>query len=256
MNNSDTSRILIIVRAGDTSLHTQWNIDRCEEWECWVSYFGDDPSAYQDHNTRRFDEKGPKWPALSRLINQNWSEVQRYDFIWLPDDDLMCTKNSLRLFFAICEAFHLDVSQPSLDIGSYISHPITLHDPRYLYRVTNFVEIMAPCFSIAALSSLRHSFSLSRSGWGLDYLWRELSDASSRFAIVDAAHLLHTRPVGGPSYNRTNLAGTSPLLEFRNICDLYGISDFTTSTLGGVPIASEVSNQFFRSITHSLFHNQ
>ena len=60
---------LVVVRAGDNSLHPEWLDGSAERnWDLVVNYFGDDPDRYRTHDVVRIDGKGPKWPALQTLF--------------------------------------------------------------------------------------------------------------------------------------------------------------------------------------------
>ena len=52
---------LVIVRAGDSSLHEEWLQGEGERnWDLIVNYFGDDPQRYRKDDVQRIDSKGPK----------------------------------------------------------------------------------------------------------------------------------------------------------------------------------------------------
>jgi Short repeat of unknown function (DUF308) len=53
----------------------------------------------------RIDSKGPKWPALYQLFSLYPNLATDYDYIWLPDDDLMASKADINRLFDICVAF-------------------------------------------------------------------------------------------------------------------------------------------------------
>jgi hypothetical protein len=62
---------LVIVRAGDSSLHEEWLQGEGERnWDLIVNYFGDDPQRYRKDDVQRIDSKGPKWPALHDLVQK------------------------------------------------------------------------------------------------------------------------------------------------------------------------------------------
>jgi len=85
---SALSRNLVIVRAGDQSLHPGWTTTPgARDWDLVVSYFGDFPHRYRSSAERRVDDKGLKWRGLHALLTREafWRD---YDYIWLPDDDL------------------------------------------------------------------------------------------------------------------------------------------------------------------------
>lgn len=99
---------LVIVRAGDASLHEQW-LDSDEErnWDIIVNYFGDDPERYRRDDVRRIDSKSVKWPALHDLIRGLREEIICYDRVWFPDDDLAATKAGINSLFEIAERHEL-----------------------------------------------------------------------------------------------------------------------------------------------------
>ena len=211
-------RNLVILRAGDTSLHEQWLTGAGERnWDLIVNYFGDDAQRYRQDDVRRIDSKGPKWPALHDLIADLGADVLRYEQVWLPDDDLRATKDGINTLFDIFEKHHLALAQPALTPDSHLGHLITLRNRSFILRFTNFVEIMAPCFSRDFLKEMLPTFNENLSGWGLDFLWPSRIADWTRIAIIDAVAVCHTRPVGGPNYQHLRSGGKDPRLEMRRI---------------------------------------
>ena len=105
---------------------------------------------------------------------------------------------------------------PALHDASYFSHFITMANRRFAGRWTGFVEIMMPAFSTAALDALLPTLDETDTGWGwgLDSVWPKLL-GYERVGIVDAATVLHTRPVGqlrDPSLQRRVLGESDRLL--------------------------------------------
>ncbi len=226
---------LVIVRAGDTSLHPGWLAGPggpTRNWDLLVSYFGDDPGKYRDGEARRIDGKGLKWPALFELLTAHEAEVREYEYVWLPDDDLACTADDISRLFDICRAERLQLAQPSLTPDSYFSHLITLHSPYFLLRYTSFVEIMAPCFHRDALWTLVPTFNRNRTGWGLDSLWPGMLRARvDEVAVIDHVQVRHTRPVGA---NYTALTPT-PMGELAEVLREQGASRTWFLVRGGIP---------------------
>jgi len=79
------------------------------------------------------------------------SRIDEYDWIWLPDDDLLADLATLNRFFEIVAEYDLDLAQPALGAGSFIAYRITAQRPHMRLRFTTFVEVMAPCLSRRAL---------------------------------------------------------------------------------------------------------
>jgi hypothetical protein len=218
---------LVIVRAGDNSLHTEWLKGAGERnWDIVVNYYGNNPLSYREEGVIRIDSKGPKWPALHELIQANPQFISDYSSIWLPDDDLLTSKEEINGLFDIFESQRLQVAQPALTWDSYFGHLTTLQNKNFKIRFTNYVEVMAPCFSALMLSKALPLFSSNLSGWGLDFVWTTLVDRpETEIAIIDSITVRHTRPVGGPNYQMLREKGISPWDELRSFCKANGIDE-------------------------------
>ena len=218
-------RNLVIVRAGDGSLHPDWLAGSdARNWDLVVSYFGNDPERYRIDDVVRIDSKGPKWIPLQALIMDHPEYLERYDYIWLPDDDLQMSKQDMNRFFDICRDHGLELAQPSLTTDSPMNHPLLINNSASKLRFTNFVEVMAPCFSAAFLRRALPTFSGTQSGWGIDWLWpRLVENPDTGIAVVDDVVIRHTRPLGGPNYDAMRAKGQSPLDELLRFQKAEGI---------------------------------
>lgn len=224
---SGRRRNLVIVRAGDNSLHPRWLAGGdARSWDIVVNYYGEQEQLYRRPDIERIDSKGPKWPALQLLLQETPRFLRDYDYVWLPDDDLDTTADQIDLLFRIMAGHNLQVAQPSLEHSSYFGHLTTLHNNRFRIRYTNYVEVMAPCFTTAVLERAVPLFNANLSGWGLDFVWPKLVDEpASQIAIIDAVQVRHTRPVGGPNYKMLRERGVSPWDELRSFCRMHDIEE-------------------------------
>jgi hypothetical protein len=237
--SSALSRRLVVVRAGDTSLHPHW-LDGSEAatFDLAVCYYGDNPQAYADCMVR-YAVKGGKWDGLHAFFAANPRLLAQYDFIWLPDDDIAATTASINRLFDLTEKHALDLTQPSLTWDSYYSHFITLHNPRFELRWTNFVEIMAPVFSTDFLRRILPVFAGRRFGTGLDYVWsRWMPDPYCRTAIIDSAAVRHTRPVG--KGNLSLGADDARGAEARALLQAYGLPRPSRAVYAGIDMQGRV----------------
>lgn len=232
------SRNLVIVRAGDASTHTGWlGADGERTWDIIVSYYGDNPDIFRDHGQRRIDGKGAKWPVLHALATTLEQEIEAYDYIWLPDDDLVADVHSINKLFAVCEEFALDLAQPSLTHDSIINHMTTVRNHALRLRYTTFVEVMAPCFSRRFFKRCAPSFAANISGWGLDYLWPSWAENLQKVAIVDEVSVRHTRSHGA-LYDIYKASGTSPQEDFARLVQKEKLRPIQMIT-GGVSTSGE-----------------
>jgi hypothetical protein len=199
---ANTRRNLVVVRAGPDSLHAAWLLgcsDTERNWDlCVCSYGSEVPHGAAEYKLHR---DGSKFEGLAALLGGE-SFWLAYDYVWLPDDDLMTGWQDINRLFELCRLYGLALAQPSLAQGSFLNHPIMQQSNGLLLRFTSFVEIMAPVFSKAALSRVAATFALNPSGYGLDHLWPAILDVPpTAIAVIDAVSVLHTRPIGA-SYDR------------------------------------------------------
>ena len=218
-------RNLVIVRAGDSSLHPDWLAGEGERnWDIIVSYFGKDPERHRADDIVRIDDVGPKWPPLQSLLLNHGELLDRYDYIWLPDDDLAMAKQDMNRFFDICRSHDFELAQPSLSADSPMNHPLLIHNRSTSLRYSNFVEVMAPCFRVDFLRRVIPTFSATLSGWGIDWLWpRHVHNKVTGIAIVDDVVIRHTRPLGGPNYDAMRASGHTPFGEWMALMEKEGV---------------------------------
>lgn len=208
MNNNSKNKNLIILRAGDASLHSTWISGAKCNFDIYISYYGNTENKYQGDATFYEMRKGPKWPIIGKIFQENPELAKSYDAFWFPDDDLDATPATINQMFDYFHAFKLDLAQPALTRDSYYSWEVLLQQHEYILRFSKFVEVMAPIFNATSLQACVETFSESQSGWGLDWLWPELCGRGRKtaIAIIDATPVKHTRPLGGNLYkNNPNI---------------------------------------------------
>ncbi|WP_374248333.1 hypothetical protein [Thermomonas sp.] len=192
-------RNLVVVRAGDNSVHPGWLVDAERNFDIYVSYFGNQENRYADSADFHENRKGMKWPVLGELLQAQPELLERYAYFWFPDDDIVTDTATINRMFDFAAAYQLALAQPALTRNSYFSWPLLLQDPRYQLRYTRFVEVMVPVLDRAALRTCLPTFTENSSGWGLDFVWPLLlrSRGERAIAIIDATAVFHSRPVGG-----------------------------------------------------------
>jgi hypothetical protein len=231
---------LVIVRAGDNSRHPAWIGNGIDPgFDLWVSYYGSGKIPLEQHCSYTERVKGPKWGPIHSLLEREWSRICCYDYVWLPDDDLAADAETLRRLFFVCSQNKFELAQPALTPESFFSHFITVRRRGLTFRWTNFVEVMAPCFRIDVLDSLRHTFTESVSGWGLDLIWYKIRRQPQHgFAIIDAAPVRHTRPIhGGSLYSsiEAKMSATEEMMDVRSRYDVkLELKEFGGELLNGL----------------------
>ena len=190
------SKNLIILCAGDSSLHNYWHKD----FDLLINYYGKFKNRYKNHCKYYFTLKGTKFNIVGELL-ENKKIFEKYDNFFIPDDDIYFESKNLHKFFEIFNKFNLQLSQPS--ILGWWSIKQSLRVPGLVLRYTNWVEMMCPCFSKNALEKCKSTFNNDKSCWGIEFVWNKLlGKPKNKIAIVDEVFGIHTRPVmGGDNYS-------------------------------------------------------
>lgn len=89
--------------------------------------------------------------------------MSRYDYVWLPDDDIAARSADIDAIFDAMRHYELDIAQPSLTRDSYFTHFVLMSCPGFVLRYTNFVEIMVPCVKVGLLRTVLEDFKDSMS---------------------------------------------------------------------------------------------
>jgi hypothetical protein len=191
------SRNLVLARVGAASLHRCWiDRDRERDWDLRLCPYQEIPPQHGLDCEVGDVIPGPKWSGIRELLNE-WDGWRDYDMVWLPDDDLFATQDTISEMFAIAGEVGLRLFAPALHESSHFAHFITMRNANFHGRWTGFVEIMCPAFTTDALDALLPTLDLTETGWGwgLDSLWPKRLDYRD-LGIIDATPVIHTRPVG------------------------------------------------------------
>lgn len=235
---------LIIVRAGDQSLHRQW-LGEERNFDLFISYFGDDPESVR-HEAEYLDSmKGPRWPAHNKICRERWAEISRYEYVAFACDDLAAKTETWNRLFIACHKYQMHLAQPAITGWPNIS--ITRPRRNCLARYTDFVEVMCPVFQKDTLKELKGTFAESRSGWGLEYIWsNRLPWPDYRMGIIDEVKVAHTQPGGGSGalYEVLRSANIDPMEEKVKIGKRYGLEDYPL--VEHARIVSNVNSRFHK----------
>jgi len=234
------TKYLLIVRAGDDSLHPNWLNPPGERlWDLHISYFGkrENPFGALRAGVSFSREVGPKFIGLADCFDKHPEFLDRYNYIGLADDDLDADSNCWNTAFSTLDRLGAALGQPSLDWGSFYYHDIVLRRPQFEYRVTDFVEMMAPLVRTDFLREIIPTFRYNQCSIGLDHLWRMKANKEGKLlVIVDSCSMLHTRRMeGGTQYKVAQRAcGKTKDQELRELIEKYDITDLKGHTLRGV----------------------
>lgn len=216
---------LVVVPAGDESLHNVWAGTADRPFDVCVIYYGNNGDRWKETADHYFRGKGTKLHLLSAAAETRPDVFARYDAVFFPDDDLYMTTETVGRMFEVFHEYSLSLAQPS--IVGWASVPITLHQPMTLLRYTNWVEVMCPCFSKDAFATCLPVFTRTSTNWGVDWAWvHRLGHPHKGIAVIDAAIAVHTRPCFyGDTYQNNGTTFESGLADLKSVLEEYGLSN-------------------------------
>lgn len=216
-------RNLIIAAVGDGSRHLSWLAgSEIRPFDLALVYYGHQPNAFREDADYYFSQPGFKYPLIADVLDQLGDRLDRYNYVWMPDDDIAATMSDVNRLFQIACDFQLPIAQPAIATGE-VSYRSLRQQPEFLLRYTRFVEVMCPVFSRDAMRRVKRTFRETVSGWGIDWAWTRLVDCC-RIAVIDAVGVNHTRSLGvGEAYGRFAKQGVAPADECRKTLRKYGL---------------------------------
>jgi hypothetical protein len=190
---------LIISCVGNESLHKEWLKGEEPNFDLILIYYGEGKeNDYINDCKFLIQGKGFFWKLIESFIINYWDEIKNYNYISMPDDDLLGDTYCFNNLFNKMKEYDLWIAQPSLSHDSYINHIELKQDKEKILRYTSFIEIMAPAFNSKILSQIKHTITDTDSGWGLEFLWFDMLGApQDKFAIIDETPIKHTKPFTG-----------------------------------------------------------
>jgi hypothetical protein len=213
---------LTFVRAGEKSLHGRLIAeDPGRNWDCCVSWYVEPrPERLAEFYSRGGFNKLDGFLEFWRERPQPWA----YRYVMLMDDDVYLRPGDLSRFFLLCDQYATYLAQPALRWFTHTTINALVRNPVCLLRRVSFVEVMAPCFSAAALEELLPTFGLTRSTWGTDLAWAGRVGERHPIFVVDAIGMDHTRTGDGrPTafYRKLTEMGVDPGEELARVRRIY-----------------------------------
>ncbi len=135
-----------------------------------------------------------------------------------------CGPGALNEFFELCDRYGTYLSQPGVNWFTHTTLNVLVRNPACIMRRLSFVEVMAPCFSAAALVELLPTFDWTRSTWGTDVAWGCILEGRHPIHVIDTIGVDHTRTGDGrPTafYRKLSAMGVDPKQELRGILARY-----------------------------------
>jgi hypothetical protein len=213
---------LAFVRAGGESLHGRLIAeDPQRNWDCCVSWY---IPARSEALAEFYSHGGfNKLDGFLEFARER-PEYRQYRYVMLLDDDVYLRPGDLSRFFTLCDQHATYLSQPALRWLTHTTINALVRNPVCELRRVSFVEVMAPCFSRAALGELLPTFGMTRSTWGNDIAWAGAIGGRQPIYVVDAVGMDHTRTGDGrPTafYRKLAAMGVDPGEELERVRRMY-----------------------------------
>lgn len=191
-------RCLIILRAGDSSLHASW-LDpsrRPRNWDLHISYFGSKgaPDPLPPFATWSQDDDKTKWAGIASAIERRVFSLDDYDYVAMPDDDVIMTADSLSRAFDMAREYDLAACQLSLYADSIFAWPATLRQPLLKLHYVSRIELMTPIIRADVVKRMLPFLRLPGNLWAMDHVVATIAGEKPRaIAVLDECSALHTR---------------------------------------------------------------
>jgi hypothetical protein len=233
-------RNLVILRAGDASLHGTWLPPSFKRnWDLHISYFGskEAPTPLDKSGvTWSRDTDNNKWNGIARAVGRQMFSLDDYDYVAVPDDDLIGSPETWNAAFDLARRHGLNACQLSLHHASFFGHLDTLKQPCLELRYAPVVELMAGIIRVDVFKKMIPYLSLQDNLWAMDYVVAHLLAEQPRsMAILDAVSVLHTRDFWtGPLYSSSRASGRSLHQIEADFLSRHGLERVERRNLGGV----------------------
>lgn len=190
-------RDALFVSAGDNhrlndDLHRGWGFDIVIAW------YGSDPRvgrSLEEMADVFFAARGGKFQNLWNLWRSGEFPVQRYESIFVVDDDLDLSGAQISNLFQRRREFDALIMSPAHVPWGAISYPALLYRPTCDRHFTNFIEVNTPLFEVQALLRFLREFDGSLSGWGIDHWYMNVigEGQDNRFIVDDRVTFFNPR---------------------------------------------------------------
>ena len=233
-----SKRFLVIGRVGGKSLHKAWIEDTtCERtWDLQLNAYGDAAAQIADVDLPTVIDQGTKWDSLARHFRAHPELLDHYDYVMLPDDDLLMTAGDINRIFEITAAHDFTLAQPAMTMDSFVSYPVLMQCPGFKLRYVNHLECMSPCIKTSYMKKLLPIIEKYVCGWGADHIWAMLMEEPAfKAAVLDEVTMKHTRAFyTGTLYDSFDKQGVNPFDEVKTVTALFENFPKRTVVYGGI----------------------
>jgi len=183
---------LIFCSAGDNANFYKYWLAPYRNYHLFICYYGDTPNKYKELADHYIMNKGSKFQNLLYVYKNYFDIINQYDYIFVPDDDIIISTKNINKLFVIIKKLNLSIIQPSFSWQGKISHMITTSNSKCILRYTNFIEVNVPLFSKESLFTFLSNYPDDLTCFGVDlyYMWL-LGRDKLKYAIIDSVQCIN-----------------------------------------------------------------
>ena len=171
---------LVVSVVNDVSLHRNWNT-KDANFDVMLIYTGPEKGKYKSECKYYRADRGPKWSLYDKHISP---VLSKYPHFFLLDSEVSITAAQINKMFEFAEQWNLNLAQPSISTETKHNVNITLNNPKFSIRFTNFVELEATIISQEAFKSLKSLFNQVRNSMGYEWILPKYLDYD-RCGVID-----------------------------------------------------------------------
>jgi len=184
---------LVFISAGDRAKFDK-SFDLNKDFDLWITYYDErEYNKYIDKADFYNRRKGSKFTNFHFIYQKYPDLLEKYEAIFIIDDDLGLTVSDISRLFEIRQFYDLWILQPSFDPRGKISHAITRSRFSSFLRYTNFIEVTCPLFKKDKLDLFMKEYIPIVGGGGLDYWYSYLigNNHKNKLAVIDVISCLN-----------------------------------------------------------------
>lgn len=193
---NSSNRFLVFTSAGDNSNLMLW-LQQDKKFDIFICYYGDNKGTFSDVADFYLERKGGKFPNIHFCFTHFPEIFERYDAIFVADDDLILSSNKITSLFELREKYSLWLLQPAFNRRGKVSFKLTQEQPMLTLRYCNFIEVTCPLFKTEKLIEFLKVYDPILVGWGADIWFSNLLATedvnNNKIAIIDAVSCINPR---------------------------------------------------------------
>ena len=237
-------RFLVMIRAGSGVRPSFFSApsSQVRNYDVAINYFAPPhPDDYYAKNAEFLIAGGlSKFHAAKKVLHAGL--LDKYEGLYCLDDDVELHFDPSD-FLEYCRDKGFAMAQAALTHVSDGAWKITFHHPGFEYRLTNFVEVMAPYLSSEFLMNVVERFDISISGYGLDVFWGAQLEETQTAAVVDRFRMSHLKRrdfASGAYYDYLRSLGINCFEELKQVLNTLALDSYEIRLKGGVEIVESV----------------